>query len=141
LTERGHSLALSVTGCAKDWLLLGLGQVPRHEVFQQGTPTLIEDSSCDEELGHRAILGAGPGLEGVEELCWIDQPLLEGQQSQDEIFCGIGIGAAGHRTGSRPGKAEASRAARDPLEPPPETMPKSPTDHKPARRAEEASCD
>src|SRR5262249_51880045 len=75
--------------------------------------------------------------EGAEELSLVDQPAPQCQQGQDQISRNVGKHTAGHGAGSRPedsGIAGGSRATR-PLG---KRLRDRLTDHKPARRAEEA---
>src|SRR5262249_59284581 len=79
IAARDVRFASRMTGCSGGRLRLGIARprlrTTREEVLQPETRGLIEDALRDEDLGHRPIRVAGPGLEAGEELRRIDQPV------------------------------------------------------------------
>jgi hypothetical protein len=49
----------------------------------------IEVAAADEVVGQGAGLVERPGLEGGHELDLVDQPILEGEQSEEQVAVGV----------------------------------------------------
>ena len=79
--------------------------VASHQGIDGGSVVGIEVAATDEVVGEGAGLVERPGLEGGHELDLVDQPVLECEQSEQQVAVG---GDAGH------GDAPGCEAASDP---------------------------
>ena len=95
-----------------------LFQVPGHQRLDDGPVVGVEMAHGDEVLGQRPALVERPGLEGPDEPGLVDQAVLQGEQSEEEIAIDIG---GGHDTVSRTSsgcpRAPGLRRRRPPLGP------------------------
>jgi hypothetical protein len=57
-----------------------------------GLSVRIEVAASDQVLGQRPRLGAGPGLEGGDELALVDQAVLKVDQAEEQVAV-----SGGHR--------------------------------------------
>ena len=73
-------------------------QVPGHQRLDGGPVVGVKMAHGDEVLGQRPALLERPGLEGPDEPGLVDQAILQGEQTEEEIAIGIG---GGHDTVSR----------------------------------------
>ena len=76
-------------------------EVPSDQGLDRGAVVGVEISAADEVLGQRSILPERPCLKGRDELSLIDQPVLQGEESEQQVT--RGIGGSWHRDGPRPG--------------------------------------
>src|SRR5262245_41717088 len=69
--------------------LLGIAAVTPEmlddQSLHQGQAGGIQGALLGQDLGHAAVPGLGPCMEGGYELSLIDQPRLERQQSEEQI--------------------------------------------------------
>ena len=63
--------------------------------LDSGTVICVKITATDKVLGQTARLVERPGLEGGDELSLVDQPILEGNQAEEQVFLG-GDGAQGY---------------------------------------------
>ena len=81
-------------------------QVPGHQRFNDGPVVGVEMAHGDEVLDERPALVERPGLEGPDEPGLVDQAILQGEQTDEEIA--VGIGQAMTRSPGRPAAPEGA---------------------------------
>ena len=71
-----------------------LAAVPLQVAGDEGLDGLavagVEVARGDQVLGQRPGLVARPGLEGGDELALVDQPVLEGEQAEEQVARRVG---------------------------------------------------
>src|SRR5262249_31490638 len=79
-----------------------------------GALVVVEVTAGGEVLGQGAGLIAGPGLEGGDELALVDQAVLEGEQSEEQVAFGGGGGHGASLPGARHGRCTVGPWRRGP---------------------------
>jgi len=106
--SRAQALASGAAGRDRRQALLGVATVffqmqPDHDVDRTAL-SLVQVSPAHEVAGQRPRLIERPGAECTEELILVDQPVLEPEQSKEQVAVGFGGhgGASGGHVGADP---------------------------------------
>ncbi len=87
-------------------------EVDRDEPLEQCPPGGIEVAAGFEVVGQAAGLVEGPGLEGGHELALVDDPILQREESEEEMTVGIGGHGEAPVHGVAPAKPDRGHGAR-----------------------------
>src|SRR5262249_40052976 len=92
VADPGEALLGGATGGEGGQALLEVAavllEVEGGQGLEGGPLGVVEVTAADQEIGKQSILGAAPGLEGGDELALIDQPVLQGEQAEEQIALG-----------------------------------------------------